>query len=420
MGCLSARAHDQGVPRATLRGVLVRPRRASLTASERDDDGFFFIRRHRAEALPADLQRRMKKLTKSAAATAKSLTKSLGHTMDELSSSRRGVGRHDMTLANDSPWFGQPLEKQQMEMDRGFRVPSLLVALRREMDEGCALQSEGMFRLSADSRIQSLTRGRLDTGEAPEKVLEGCQESVLSGILKEYLRSLPGGAWLAGEAAAELHELLLNRSGATKQLLKQALPPLSLQVLMWTLDLILEASSYSATSKMDDNALSVVFAPLLIPAPIDAPPAEQFKMATEGPQIMRKLISDQRAAMGAKAPGAAGAAPCGSAAASRSCVPAAPPAGNDSSRGLTSGGGMPRRGSTKRKSSAASAEASVEELYVSRTMLSAGETSADGEHSRGGAAMSGRRTSQRLQMRRSGSSVGASLMSKMGLNHAEL
>ena len=87
---------------------------------------------------------------------------------------------------------------------------------------------------------------------------------------------LPGGAWLSGDAAKELQaELLSAGDRPTAMLLKQALPPAQLRVMMWTLELLVDASAEQLSSRMDDGALCVVFAPLLIPLDEADPPHVQ-------------------------------------------------------------------------------------------------------------------------------------------------
>lgn len=181
------------------------------------------------------------------------------------------------------------------QVDRGRRVPRLLAVVRRAISDNDLWASEGLFRVSADARVQALVRERLEQGEEPERVLDGCSAEVLSGVLKEHLRLLPGGTWPTGDAAAELQvRLLKGGSGHSIILLKQALLPAQLQIFLWVLDLLVTASAHSATSRMDDRALAVIFAPLLIPVADDAPAAEQLRMAHDGVKLLQKMIADHR------------------------------------------------------------------------------------------------------------------------------
>jgi len=248
--------------------------------------------KHRAVAyLSKSLGEASKKSLSEASSVAKRLTRShMGQISGESSS------RHEESRS--SVWFGVisgQRARAACVLDRGYRVPKLLAVLRRMISDHDMLASEGMFRISADARIQALVRERLEQGEDPEHVLDGCSPMLLSAILKEYLRSLPGGAWLTGEAAAELQAQLLQGSGGRPaMLLKQALQPDQLQVFLWSLDLLVDASTHSATSRMDDRALCVIFAPLLIPADDDAPPSEQLRMAQDRVELLRKMLADHR------------------------------------------------------------------------------------------------------------------------------
>ena len=248
-------------------------------------------------------QREGSRFKGGAKAVAKGLTKSLTVAGDAAKRMGSAAGsaaqRLTQSLPTDSSpaglWFGVALAQQETTMDRGHRVPVLLATMRECIDEAGALATEGIFRISAEKRIQTLVRERLESGEDPESVLGGCSVELLSGLLKEYLRSLPGGAWLSGTAAEELHTELLNGGGRpTAMLLKQALPPSQLHVMNWTIDLLVEAAGEAATSKMSDENLAVVFAPLLIPGDEADPPHVQLKMAQEGILILRKLICEHR------------------------------------------------------------------------------------------------------------------------------
>lgn len=215
------------------------------------------------------------------------LTRSSGQGEHASRREDKPLARHEGTPR--SMWFNQ------QQVDCGHRVPRLLAVLRRMISDNDLWASEGLFRVSADARVQALVRERLEQGEDPECVLDGCSAAVLSGILKEYLRLLPGGTWPTGNAAAELQARLLKRgTGQSVMLLKQALPPAQLHVFLWVLDLLMEASAHSATSRMDDRALAVIFAPLLIPVADDAPPAEQLRMAHDGAELLRKIMADHR------------------------------------------------------------------------------------------------------------------------------
>ncbi len=64
------------------------------------------------------------------------------------------------------------------------------------------MEQEGVFRQSADGRLLTFIRQRLEAGEDPEAVLEGCSTEALSTLLKAWFSELPGGVWISGEEDA--------------------------------------------------------------------------------------------------------------------------------------------------------------------------------------------------------------------------
>jgi len=140
-------------------------------------------------------------------------------------------------------WFGVPLDIQQCELDRGRRVPKLLAALRRAMNEQGGLDQEGIFRESPDRRLLSFIRQRLEAGEDPDAVLEGCSSEIIGALIKAWFGELPGGVWVGGEldpkakkgskkgadaSGKELETQLLAAAQCgmpMAMLLKQGLPP---------------------------------------------------------------------------------------------------------------------------------------------------------------------------------------------------
>jgi len=178
-----------------------------------------------------------------------------------------GAGKRRATTQPTSRWFGAPCSSQQMKLDRGHRVPVLLVEIRNALDECEGFATEGIFRLAAEGARQRFVRERLEAGEEPEQVLCGCEVEVLAGLLKEWLRELPDGLWASvGAEAREEFERALGGSAATNValLLKQAMPPAQREVFLWVLDLLADAAAHEASSKMGVEQLSAVFAPTLL------------------------------------------------------------------------------------------------------------------------------------------------------------
>eukprot|EP00965_Chrysotila_dentata_P162713 5373626-Pleurochrysis_carterae.AAC.1 len=205
-----------------------------------------------------------------------------------------------------SHWFSDSLDAQDTEVDRGHRVPCLLAELRRALLEQDAFDEEGIFRKSADQKVLNLIRQRLDGGEDVERVLEGCSVDVLTSLLKEWFRELPGGLWGVDPSATtrgrqiseakrlEMQEALLNSHGddlATTMLLNQALQPQHRECLMWLLDLLVEVAEHESISRMGPKQLGAVFAPLLLPNFSDKLAADQQLLhAKQAAILCEKLI----------------------------------------------------------------------------------------------------------------------------------
>ena len=180
-------------------------------------------------------------------------------------------------------WFGEKLEEQESEMDRGRRVPKLALALRTEMEAEGALDEEGIFRQSPGAITLQFVKERLVSGEDPEEVCAGIEPHVLSGLFKDWLRALPGGLWAAAspQVRADLEEALLTDGGSggaapsaapstrasasaaapkphhVAMLLKQAMAPPQRDLLLWVLDFLAECAGHAAASKMGVEQLAV-------------------------------------------------------------------------------------------------------------------------------------------------------------------
>lgn len=264
--------------------------------------------------------------------------------MQRSSTLLRGVtGKRRATTQTASRWFGAPCSSQQMTLDRGHRVPVLLVEIRNALEECEGFATEGIFRLAAEGARQRFVRERLEAGEEPGQVLCGCQVEVLAGLLKEWLRELPDGLWASvGTEAREEFERALSGSGTTNValLLKQAMPPAQREVFLWVLDLLADAAAHESSSKMGVEQLSAVFAPALLgrsasqdavvessgsggrrgtkaAAVAELSPLEQLQAAKTAVMLCRKLLEGH---VRARAPSAASS----SAASAASAAAAAP------------------------------------------------------------------------------------------------
>lgn len=215
-------------------------------------------------------------------------------------------------------WFGVPLAEQPTEVDRVAewrserKVPKLLAALRRALDESDGMQEEGIFRTAEAAGKLSFIRKRLESGEDPDAVLEGCSCHAVSTLIKAWFAELPGGVmWTGGDAAAakakksskkgaqaadagrELERELIAAAKVgmpIKMILKNAMPETQRDTLYWLLDLLCEAATQQSTSKMGADNLAVIFAPVLLPTDASAPPMEQLQRAKDGVTLVKSLL----------------------------------------------------------------------------------------------------------------------------------
>eukprot|EP00965_Chrysotila_dentata_P008764 285894-Pleurochrysis_carterae.AAC.2 len=263
--------------------------------------------------------------------------------MDSLLSARNESSRReDGALRCASPsqhmWFGMPLEAQPTDMDRGRRVPQLLIEIRRQLMDSGALEEEGIFRIPAQSQMLSFVRQRLESHENPEAVLTGCSSEVLAGLLKLWLKELPGGLWPVStsprtnlpvkattkntegfvgrlrhrrapgdrgrsssscevDAESELQAELqcLSNQHAISGVLKHSMSMLQRELLLWLLDLLLDAAAAEESSRMGVRALSVIFGPLFTTKITDdMSMEEQVQKTRDGVLMCERFIALHR------------------------------------------------------------------------------------------------------------------------------
>lgn len=203
-------------------------------------------------------------------------------------------------------WYHVEIDGLPMVTDRGWRVPALLAEIRKNLASQDALKREGIFRCSPDHQAYTHIRGRLEAGE-DIGLLAGCSPDVLSGLLKEWFRELPGG-WLrqkeargwkpgkhakgsnSGVSIEELEAAIISAQRVPTSMLKQALRPAQREAMLWLLDLLVEAASFEAHSRMGVTAIAIIFAPVLFPPSASRPPAEQLQMLRSGTTLCERLI----------------------------------------------------------------------------------------------------------------------------------
>ena len=108
-------------------------------------------------------------------------------------------------------WFGVPLAAApaRVASEGGWEVPAVLHALwsmlqARPGDDG--LESEGIFRLSADATELAAAKAALDgcdDGEKCAAALGGVSGACLAALIKLYFRQLPDDLWASARAAVE-------------------------------------------------------------------------------------------------------------------------------------------------------------------------------------------------------------------------
>jgi len=151
--------------------------------------------------------------------------------------------------------FGVDPAGLEMEMDGGYNVPSILVAMKRSFVEYGGLKQEGIFRLAGEQteikRIKEvMNKKEFDTSSDINSI---------ASLIKIWFRELPTPILNCVPPEAIFHS---SDSAACVKAFDE-LPDLQKTLLNWLMDLLIMVSQYSKENKMTPQNLAIVVAPNL-------------------------------------------------------------------------------------------------------------------------------------------------------------
>eukprot|EP01105_Mastigella_eilhardi_P012459 TRINITY_DN284_c2_g1_i2.p1 TRINITY_DN284_c2_g1~~TRINITY_DN284_c2_g1_i2.p1 ORF type:complete len:1139 (-),score=310.24 TRINITY_DN284_c2_g1_i2:66-3368(-) len=152
--------------------------------------------------------------------------------------------------------------------EKGRDVPSIVEETVRALEQ-MALDEEGIFRLSASSKVIDAVHKQLDCGDVNVS-FEGMNCHVVAGIFKLFIRSLPEplltfALYQQFKTIAETEDEQ-KRVAIAKSLVTTQLPKYNAYTLQRICRLFWLVSNNSEVNKMGARNLSVVFAPHLMRA----------------------------------------------------------------------------------------------------------------------------------------------------------
>lgn len=169
------------------------------------------------------------------------------------------------------PQFGLPLEACEFTAVNGYRIPSILVLLWRNLKASNGFLEEGIFRISADNEeTKSLVKAINSSGEALQRISGATNAHLLANLIKIWFRQLPDDSKLVTADMIErilregaLDSTDLQASGKACMDLLRGFPPLRQGVFLWLLELMADVSSRKDVNFMSEQNIAIVLAPNL-------------------------------------------------------------------------------------------------------------------------------------------------------------
>jgi hypothetical protein len=185
-------------------------------------------------------------------------------------------GNDDMAL-----FFGAPLTGQPRIAVKGYtdRIPIILVLLAQELDKRNGFTSEGIFRLSTESESLQYSRDVLNVGQGISKIDAKAGPNLCAALIKDWFRSLPQGKSLLQHLRPDQLSQLAKPENIKSETFwgevlttdKYIQEP-NRSVFTWILDIMAMVCANEAKNRMNERAISIVFAPSLWEAPPEMPP----------------------------------------------------------------------------------------------------------------------------------------------------
>ncbi|KAJ6820239.1 rho GTPase-activating protein 3-like [Iris pallida] len=150
--------------------------------------------------------------------------------------------------------FGVSAKSMQCSYDnRGNSVPTILLSMQRHLYSQGGLQTEGIFRITAENSQEMLVREQLNTGVVPEGIDSHC----LACLIKAWLRELPTGVLDSLTPDQVMH---CNSEEECSQLVRM-LPSTEAALLDWAINLMADVVQYEQYNRMNARNIAMVFAP---------------------------------------------------------------------------------------------------------------------------------------------------------------
>lgn len=132
-------------------------------------------------------------------------------------------------------------------------MPTILLSMQRHLYSQGGLQTEGIFRITAENGQEMYVREQLNTGVVPEGIDSHC----LAGLIKAWLRELPSGVLDSLTPDQVMH---CNTEEECSQLVRM-LPSTEAALLDWAINLMADVVEHEHYNKMNARNIAMVFAP---------------------------------------------------------------------------------------------------------------------------------------------------------------
>eukprot|EP01100_Stratorugosa_tubuloviscum_P007468 TRINITY_DN3108_c0_g6_i1.p1 TRINITY_DN3108_c0_g6~~TRINITY_DN3108_c0_g6_i1.p1 ORF type:complete len:960 (-),score=465.42 TRINITY_DN3108_c0_g6_i1:87-2966(-) len=150
--------------------------------------------------------------------------------------------------------FGVDPSTLKLVWDHGYKVPKILVTLRKNISQNNGYSSEGIFRLAGhERRMEELTNDLNNSRPINDDNVHN-----FSTLLKRFFKELPERLFgkITDELLDEDEENLLKAGDRISDLYKS--------MLLWLLDLLADTVSHEMINKMDTKNLAIVWGPGLV------------------------------------------------------------------------------------------------------------------------------------------------------------
>ncbi|WOL04069.1 rho GTPase-activating protein 5-like isoform X1 [Canna indica] len=176
--------------------------------------------------------------------------------------------------------FGVSTESMQCSYDsRGNSIPTILLLMQQRLYELGGLQTEGIFRITAENSQEEYVRDQLNSGTLPNNIDVHC----ISGLIKAWFRELPTG--VLDSLSSE--KVMQCRTEEDCTMLARLLPPAEAALLDWAINLMTDVVQEEQQNKMNAQNVATVFAPNMTQM---ADPLTALMYAVQVMNFLRLLI----------------------------------------------------------------------------------------------------------------------------------